>query len=313
MAQLDSYADYVLALLQVMAQLGSASPAEVKAAFEQQFGEQIAPRHRETNASGRLKWHTQIEWGRLDLITQGIMGSGGRGVWTITDYGRQWLSEHPDGGIDEFLARRKTIWKGPQEPAGDENAFQWQGRSWVVDREALIAQVQAHQVSGLPEEATRYRDWYINLDGAEISPKWLFHLVTGAGYNEFDSPTARRMLAKVGFSSVQAAQPRPHPQRVSTSRAARSRPLASGEKQPIYQLLDEQIATIRHFLAGRNVHQPSHEQLCDWVQFCYQFHLYTEGSHLFELINAESLNNDWLYGRTKKYAQICRLNANRKS
>ena len=80
--------------------------------------------------------------------------------------------------------------------------FIWRGMTWQVNRQALISQVRDWIARGLPEEATRYKDWYVDVDGQRISPKWLFHLITGAGYNEFDAPQAREKLSKVGLDAV---------------------------------------------------------------------------------------------------------------
>lgn len=82
-----------------------------------------------------------------------------------------------------------------------------------------------------------------------------------------------------------------------------------GEDEAVYLAAEKYIEQIRQFLSGRNGRKPSEEQLCDWVQFCYLFGLYAEGAHLFELVNAQALNNDWFYQRTKNYAKSCRLKA----
>jgi hypothetical protein len=81
--------------------------------------------------------------------------------------------------------------------------FIWGGKRWYVNRQELFSRIRDWIVSGLPEEATRYKNWYIDIDGHCISPKWLFHLITGARYNEFDAPTAREKLSKVGISTIQ--------------------------------------------------------------------------------------------------------------
>jgi len=77
--------------------------------------------------------------------------------------------------------------------------FIWRGMMWQINRQGLFSQVRDWIARGLPEEATRYKDWYVDVDGQRISPKWLFHLITGASYNEFDAPQARKTLAKIGI------------------------------------------------------------------------------------------------------------------
>lgn len=81
--------------------------------------------------------------------------------------------------------------------------FVWQGVTWQVNRHVLISQVRDWIARGLPVEAVRFKDWYVEIDGQRISPKWLFHLITGAGYNEFDSHLAREKLARVGLKAIE--------------------------------------------------------------------------------------------------------------
>ena len=74
-----------------------------------------------------------------------------------------------------------------------------------------------------------------------------------------------------------------------------------------HQLLDRKISEIRDFLAGRAVRTPGAEELCDWIQICYLFELSNEGQQLFRFVQPQSLSNEWLYKRTKKYAELCRI------
>lgn len=104
------------------------------------------------------------------------------------------------------------------------------------------------------------------------------------------------MFGNLGYSS----QPRAT-QRVSTSE---NRPFDTSHK-----LLEKKIYEILDFLAGHADRTIKPEELCDWIQFCYQFDLPTEGQKLFGLIEPQALNNDWLYRRTKRYADLCRLKA----
>ncbi len=108
--------------------------------------------------------------------------------------------------INLQLQPANTFLKIMEPEAKSENGnnnFIWRGKTWQVDRQALISQVRDWIIRGLPEEAVRYRDWYVDIDGQCISPKWLFHLITGAEYGEFDSPQAREKLSQLGLISVQ--------------------------------------------------------------------------------------------------------------
>lgn len=54
---------------------------------------------------GEKKWHNRIQWVRQDLITSGDMASPQRGVWAITDQGRQRVSE---SGRDDQADRHRA-------------------------------------------------------------------------------------------------------------------------------------------------------------------------------------------------------------
>jgi len=187
----------------------------------------------------------------------------------------------------------------------------WQGRTWQVNRQTLIAQVKDWIVRGLPEEAIRYKDWYIDIDGQPVSPKWLFHLITDAGYNEFDSPLAREKLSKMGFVSLRV-QPTDklnanhqiadiHAQQPSIQ--TRRKAISNKSEQPQIQILDTRLDSIHQVLSGL-IATPSDEVLCDWIHFCYDFGLYKEGQELFTFVSSEHVN-PWYYERTKKLARLC--------
>jgi len=82
-----------------------------------------------------------------------------------------------------------------------------------------------------------------------------------------------------------------------------------GHDSRSHRMLDQKISEIRGFLAGRAVRTPKDEELCDWIQLCYLFELSYEGQRLFQFVQPQVLNNEWLYRRTKKYADLCRIKA----
>ncbi len=191
--------DYRPALLWLMSELGSARSAEVIVEFERRLGNLIPPEHRQTNNSGSIKWEHYVRWARQHLYGSGLMGSGGRGIWTITEAGRDWLRDHPDGGKKELLAL-----KAPSQgktPASTLRSFRWRGQLWQVDTEKLLKQARELLAQGPPPEAMRYRDWAVYIDDQPVSAKWLFHLITNVGYSDFDSPTARRLLKTIGLEA----------------------------------------------------------------------------------------------------------------
>jgi len=88
--------EYNLALLRLMAELGRAPTSDAVREFERRLGHLIAPEDRELNPSGHLRWDWRVRWARQDLVRAGLMGSGGRGIWTITEAGHQWLEDNPN-------------------------------------------------------------------------------------------------------------------------------------------------------------------------------------------------------------------------
>ena len=94
--EIRTKAQYNLALLRLMAELGRVPISDALREFESRLGHLIPPDQRERNPQGYLKWDYRVRWALQDLARVGLMGSGGRGIWTITEAGRQWLEENPD-------------------------------------------------------------------------------------------------------------------------------------------------------------------------------------------------------------------------
>lgn len=77
--------------------------------------------------------------------------------------------------------------------------FTWRGKIWRVNRQALVSLARDWIDRGLPDEAVRSTEWFVAVDGQQISPKWLFHLITEAGFDEFDASLARKKISQIGF------------------------------------------------------------------------------------------------------------------
>jgi len=108
---LTTATDYRPALLWLMGRLERAATSEALTEFERLLGDLIPPAHHGKTKSGKIKWDWYVRWSRQDLVNAGLMGSGGRGIWTITPQGQQWLAEHPDGGGDELKALIRSLTK----------------------------------------------------------------------------------------------------------------------------------------------------------------------------------------------------------
>ena len=191
--KLDVSTDYRLALLWLMARLESARKDQVIAAFEEAFGDLIPAEHRETNKSGRIKWEHYVAWSRFDLVGAELMGSGGRGVWTITPAGKEWLLKNPNADSADLSVFIR------QKSAEGASGFQWRGKQYTISKRALLSRARRSLKEGPPKEALRYKGWAVFVGDQPVSVKWLFSLATGADYNQFDSPTARRALSKIGI------------------------------------------------------------------------------------------------------------------
>jgi hypothetical protein len=100
----------------------------------------------------------------------------------------------------------------------------------------------------------------------------------------------------------------PQPRKIrSRSPKETSQPLPEEGLDDPHAVLDQQINQIRRFLQGR-ADRPSDEVLCDWVQFCYTFQLFSEGVELFRLIDPSAVDA-WPYERARRLAQVCRIRA----
>jgi hypothetical protein len=78
---------------------------------------------------------------------------------------------------------------------------------------------------------------------------------------------------------------------------------------PMHAILDQEVINIRLYLEGRSSIPTSDEKLCDWVNFCYIFRLYSEGRELFSLVNGAEVN-PWYFERTKRIAKVCEQKMN---
>lgn len=103
----------------------------------------------------------------------------------------------------EVLDRMRLVLK-PKEEASVAlpvagRGFDWHGVRYEIQLDHLYRKIRTALLDSAPDEASRFHDWYVELDGKHISPKWIFHLITGAEYSQFDEPTATSKLAQIGL------------------------------------------------------------------------------------------------------------------
>lgn len=89
--------DYAIPLLRLLADLprGRGTREEVERLFFQRFGSEIPREHLEVVPSGPERWTKHLGWVNWDLKNLGLTDAPERGVWRITQAGREWLGEHP--------------------------------------------------------------------------------------------------------------------------------------------------------------------------------------------------------------------------
>lgn len=467
---LQTAMDYRPALLWVMAQIGDSQAAAAVESFDRMLGRLIPEEHRARTQSGRPKWDEYVRWSRQDLAGAGLMGAEERGLWTITEDGRQWLREHPDGGGDELLRRLRPPQRAPARAsavatqdrvrADQRKGVQLRGHTYTLSREEALAAVKSAIANGLPREASRFQDWFLLVDGQRVSVKWVVCLITGLAASEFQSAEARRVLRTLGLEAsdkredmspapssslppsgsdldydaffqvvrerlegrmpaglgrhtliryrnmIQVASPlsrshyelwlgraqtefglhmegkrdrnytilrelEPHVQTLSQQLGepvlaerwgrdwaklyiqrpkvpadgtaatrladdwlrfivvtlpilqdmARDPNLAGRKRRSAAEvqpenlarqqaILADQVRSIRGFLAGNHGGTPSDEKICEWVQFCYQFELFSEAAALFRLVRPEQVNS-WLYERATRHARASELHTAR--
>lgn len=116
-------------------------------------------------------------------------------------------------GLQPDVSEQKTLFN-IQNAENGQDSFKWLGKRYQVQLEKLIENIKLYSENGFPTEALRFQDWYVELAEHRVSAKWVFHLITGAGYNQFDAPTARLKLAQIGIKSYKVSV---HPKAQSIS------------------------------------------------------------------------------------------------
>jgi len=89
--------DYAVPLLRLLADLpgGAGIPEDISERFLQRFGSEIPSEGFEAVSSGAEKWWYHVAWTRFSLKTMGFIDAPERGVWRISQAGRDWLNQNP--------------------------------------------------------------------------------------------------------------------------------------------------------------------------------------------------------------------------
>lgn len=90
--------DYEVPLLRLLTTIegGQGRASEVIRLFDERYEDNIPADHYELLSGGVPRWNNYTQWSRYQLVQRGLMDAPARGVWRITEAGRQWLQEHPE-------------------------------------------------------------------------------------------------------------------------------------------------------------------------------------------------------------------------
>jgi hypothetical protein len=73
---------------------GQASREEMHKVVEKKMSSRLKPGDYEPNRDGTTKWSKHLDYERLAMVHEGLIERNSpRGIWQITDKGRQWLSQ----------------------------------------------------------------------------------------------------------------------------------------------------------------------------------------------------------------------------
>ena len=96
-------------VLEALGQLGgSARPPEVYDAIAKKLNVSDDAMG-ETLASGQTRFYNQVAWARFYLVRAGLLDSSKRGVWSLTDKGRECVSLSSEQAADLFRQVRKEM------------------------------------------------------------------------------------------------------------------------------------------------------------------------------------------------------------
>jgi hypothetical protein len=81
----------------------------------------------------------------------------------------------------------------------------------------------------------------------------------------------------------------------------------SAEKEHLTKKLTDKTARqLSGYLEGTSENVPTDNELCEWIEFCYNNGLFREGSELFSRLNENKVIPD-VFKKAKKVAEICKL------
>lgn len=88
--------EYWVPILSTLAEAGGSAPAnDVIDALEQRMGEDFRDRDRDRVRNGEVRWRNRARFARLRMKERGLLSkTSQRGIWEITDAGREYLERN---------------------------------------------------------------------------------------------------------------------------------------------------------------------------------------------------------------------------
>lgn len=176
-------------ILDALRALGSSGrPAEVRDWIAENVD---VPREdiEETTKSGQTRFENQVHWGRFYLAKSGLISTAQRGVWALTDQGRETHLDH-SGALKIFKAVQADVSQTKESEA----------RDGPVDPDnASLPTQQTNEVGDgiAPDESA-----YANESEARARLVEILRGLTPVGFEEFTA----RVLRHIGFESVSVTQ-----------------------------------------------------------------------------------------------------------
>lgn len=104
----ESSRDYDLALLELLENLGGSGDArDVCQRFGDEYQTNIPQGHYEELPSGVVRWEKKVHFSRLRLKTKGLLDESHRGMWILSQAGRQWLEQYK---TESWEVKRDAPW-----------------------------------------------------------------------------------------------------------------------------------------------------------------------------------------------------------
>jgi hypothetical protein len=174
-----SQTDYTVPLLRLLAELpdGQDTPKEVRRLFENRYGHLIPDEHRRHHDSGEIIWENNVNWSRLHLKQYGFLDSSVRGIWRITDAGRQWLEDNPTA--THFKSRPRNSSSRPRAKSSKSGAVPGITLEMLEQTRKLMPTDQFRQVWGalydqlLAEERTKAVTQIAQRELSRRTRRWL--------------------------------------------------------------------------------------------------------------------------------------------